>query len=117
MMGRLTTHVLDTLRGRPATGIRIELLRLEGARWNALAVAFTNADGRTDGPLLSGNALVAGKYRLEFHVADYFRSVGVEDAGKFLDVVPVEFIVADSAATYHVPLLVSPWHYVTYRGS
>jgi 5-hydroxyisourate hydrolase len=117
MMGRLTTHVLDTLRGRPAQGIRIELLRLEGARWNALAVAATNADGRTDGPLLSGDALVAGKYRLEFHVADYFRSVNVDDAGKFLDVVPVEFIVADADTACHVPLLVSPWHYVTYRGS
>jgi 5-hydroxyisourate hydrolase len=117
MMGRLTTHVLDTLRGRPAQGIRIELFRLAGARWDALAVAVTNADGRTDGPLLSGDGLVAGKYRIEFHVADYFRSVGAEDAGKFLDVVPVEFIVADAVAAYHVPLLVSPWHYVTYRGS
>ena len=68
-------------------------------------------------PLLSGDGLMAGKYRLEFHVAEYFRSVGVEDAGKFLDVVPVEFIVADVNAAYHVPLLVSPWHYVTYRGS
>jgi 5-hydroxyisourate hydrolase len=117
MMGRLTTHVLDTLRGRPAQGIRIELLRLEGARWDALAVAVTNADGRTDGPILSGDGLLAGKYRLEFHVAEYFRSTGALDAGEFLDVVPVEFIVADADAAYHVPLLVSPWHYVTYRGS
>ncbi len=116
-MGRLTTHVLDTLRGRPAQGIRIELLRLEGARWDVLAVAVTNADGRTDGALLTGDGLRAGKYRLEFHAAEYFRSVGVEDAGKFLDVVPVEFIIADANAAYHVPLLVSPWHYVTYRGS
>ncbi len=116
-MGRLTTHVLDTLRGRPAQGVRIEVQRLEGARWDALAVAVTNADGRVDAPLLSGDALVAGRYRLEFHIAEYFRSVGVEDAGKFLDVVPVEFIIADANAAYHVPLLVSPWHYVTYRGS
>lgn len=116
-MGRLTTHVLDTVRGRPAPGIRIELHRLEGARWDALAVAVTNIDGRTDGPLLSGDGLRIGKYRLKFHVAEYFRSVGVEDAGTFLDIVPVEFIIADANAAYHVPLLVSPWHYVTYRGS
>ena len=82
-----------------------------------LATALTNADGRTDEPLLSGDELLTGKYRLQFHVGDYFRSVGLADAGKFLDVVPVEFIIDDGGAAYHVPLLVSPWHYVTYRGS
>jgi 5-hydroxyisourate hydrolase len=117
MMGRLTTHVLDTAQGRPARGVRIELLRIVDGGAEPIVTATTNADGRTDAPLIAGDELAAGKYRLEFHIADYFRSVGAEDAGKFLDVVPVEFIVADAAATYHVPLLVSPWNYVTYRGS
>jgi 5-hydroxyisourate hydrolase len=117
MMGRLTTHVLDTVHGRPARGVRIELLRIVDGRADHVATATTNTDGRTDAPLLAGDALVAGTYRLQFHIADYFRSIGAEDAGKFLDVVPVEFIVADAGAAYHVPLLVSPWHYVTYRGS
>jgi 5-hydroxyisourate hydrolase len=116
-MGRLTTHVLDTVHGRPAHGVRIELLRIVDGKADHVATATTNTDGRTDEPLLAGDALTAGKYRLLFHIADYFRSVGVDDAGKFLDVVPVEFVVADAGAAYHVPLLVSPWHYVTYRGS
>ena len=116
-MGRLSTHVLDTVHGRPASGVRIELLRVRDGGADFLATATTNADGRTDEPLLSGDSLTTGKYRLLFHVADYFRSVGIEDAGEFLDIVPVEFIVIDASATYHVPLLVSPWHYVTYRGS
>jgi 5-hydroxyisourate hydrolase len=117
MMGRLSTHVLDTVHGRPARGVRIELLRVRDGGADLLATATTNADGRTDEPLLSGDSLTTGKYRLLFHVADYFCSVGIEDAGEFLDIVPVEFIVTDASATYHVPLLVSPWHYVTYRGS
>ena len=116
-MGRLSTHVLDVSRGQPARGMRIELSRMIDGRAEPVATMATNADGRTDVPLLAADALVTGKYRLQFHVADYFRSVGNVDAGKFLDVVPVEFVVADSSAAYHVPLLVSPWHYVTYRGS
>ena len=115
-MGRLSTHVLDVANGRPARGLRIELARVVNGAAEVLVTAMTNADGRTDEPLLAGNELLTGKYRLQFHVADYFRSVGVADAGKFLDVVPVEFIIDDSTAVYHVPLLVSPWHYVTYRG-
>jgi 5-hydroxyisourate hydrolase len=117
MMGKLSTHVLDVANGRPARGLRIELARIVDGAAEVLATVVTNADGRTDEPLLAGEALLAGKYRLQFHVADYFRSVGVADAGRFLDVVPVEFIVDDGGAAYHVPLLVSPWHYVTYRGS
>jgi len=116
-MGNLSTHVLDITSGRPARGMRIELLRLIDHRAELLTTATTNADGRTDQPLLAAVAMATGKYRLQFYVADYFRSVGDHDAGTFLDVVPVEFVIADSSATYHVPLLVSPWHYVTYRGS
>jgi 5-hydroxyisourate hydrolase len=117
MMGRLSTHVLDVANGRPARGLRIELSRFINGAAKSLATAVTNADGRTDEPLLAGDALLAGKYRILFHVGDYFRSVGLADAGKFLDIVPVEFIIDDGGAEYHVPLLVSPWHYVTYRGS
>jgi len=116
-MGKLSTHVLDVARGRPAAGMRIELLRIADGRLQLVATLTTNADGRTDQPLLIGDAMLVGSYRLQFHVADYFRAVGDHDAGKFLDVVPVEFVIADGDATYHVPLLVSPWHYVTYRGS
>jgi 5-hydroxyisourate hydrolase len=116
--GRLSTHVLDTARGRPAAGMRVELFRLldDGAA-EPLTVVTTNADGRTDGPLLAGEALAAGSYRLVFHVAEYFQAAGEADAGRFLERVPVEFVVGDPAAAYHVPLLVSPWSYSTYRGS
>ena len=102
----ITTHVLDTARGRPAAGVAIELTRLaDGAR---LASTTTNADGRTDEPLLRDVA--AGEYELVFAVGDYFGE-------GFLDRVPVRFRVADPEAHYHVPLLVSPWSYSTYRGS
>jgi len=96
----------------------VELFRLldDGAA-EPLVVVTTNADGRTDGPLLAGEALAAGSYRLVFHVAEYFRAAGEADAGRFLERVPVEFVVGDPAAAYHVPLLVSPWSYSTYRGS
>lgn len=114
-MGKLTTHVLDTAHGKPAAGLRIDLFKANQA--TALLSIKTNADGRADKPLLDGDALTAGTYRLEFHVGDYFRTVGSGDAGKFLDVVPIVFVVSDAAVHYHVPLLVSPWAYSTYRGS
>src|SRR5438309_11158345 len=98
MMGRLSTHVLDVANGRPAHGLRIELSRIVDGVAEVLTTVTTNAEGRTDKPLLAGEALVAGKYRLQFHVADYFQSVGMADAGKFLDLVPVEFIVEDGRA-------------------
>lgn len=101
----LTTHVLDVARGRPAAGVAIELLR-DGA---VVASAVTNADGRTDAPLLA--TLEAGEYELRFAVGDYFGEPG------FLDVVPVRFGVVDPAAHHHVPLLVAPGGYSTYRGS
>ena len=110
MSGRLTTHVLDTAHGRPAPGIAIELARLEGDDREVLRRIATNADGRTDEPLLADGELSAGEYELVFSVGDYF-------AAGFLDRVPVRFRVADADADYHVPLLVSPWSYSTYRGS
>jgi len=105
----LTTHVLDTMRGRPAAGITIELWSVDQSKM--LKSVRTNADGRTDSPLLSGEEMSAGTYELVFFVGDYFGE------RKFLDRVPVRFIVSDASAKYHVPLLVSPWSYSTYRGS
>jgi 5-hydroxyisourate hydrolase len=113
--GRLTTHVLDTMRGKPGAGIRIELYAVEGLTARRVADTVTNADGRTDTPLLAGEALKAGRYELLFHIGDYFRRGGIDSP--FLDVVPVRFAIADAAAHYHVPLLASPWSYTTYRGS
>jgi 5-hydroxyisourate hydrolase len=108
--------VLDTASGRPATGLQVVLHRLDGG---AIEVArgVTNADGRLDKPLLEGPALKAGNYEITFHVGDYFRRQGATLADPaFLDVVPIRFGVADDAH-YHVPLLVSPYGYSTYRGS
>ena len=117
MSGKLTTHVLDTAAGIPAAGLRIELHRLEQGKKIWQADVTTNRDGRADAPLLAGEAMVAGKYRLLFHVGDYFAARGSPDAKRFLDVVPVLFRIDDVSAAYHVPLLVSPWAYSTYRGS
>jgi len=108
MSGRLTTHVLDTARGRPAAGIPIELARIDGDRREVVATATTNAGGRTDAPLLEDPQV--GTYELTFDVGGHF------DEG-FLGRVPVRFAIADAGAHYHVPLLVSPWSYSTYRGS
>ena len=117
-MGRLTTHVLDTAHGRPAAGLRVTLYRLDAAGAALVAEATTNADGRTDGPLLAGAALSAGVYELRFALGDYFAASGAAlPDPPFLDVVPVRFGVADPAGHYHVPLLASPWAYSTYRGS
>ncbi|WP_269629918.1 hydroxyisourate hydrolase [Pelomonas sp. BJYL3] len=120
-MGKLTTHVLDTMHGRPAAGMLLRLYRLDAAPGGTLQLLKSlhlNADGRVDGPLLEGDALLAGRYRLVFAVADYFRSQGaVLPEPAFLDEVPLDFGIADTAAHYHVPLLASPWSYSTYRGS
>jgi 5-hydroxyisourate hydrolase len=109
--GFLTTHVLDTARGLPAAGVEIELARLEHGRRSPLLTVTTNADGRTDAPLLAQGELEAGEYELVFAVGDFFGE------REFLDRVPVRFSVSDPGAHYHVPLLVSPWSYSTYRGS
>ena len=118
-MAGLTTHVLDTSRGRPAAGVRIELYTLtpEGAR-RLVVSALTNADGRTDAPLIAPAEAQAGTFELTFHVGDYFRAAGTLTASPpFLDVVPIRFAIADPKAHYHVPLVVTPWSYSTYRGS
>jgi 5-hydroxyisourate hydrolase len=117
-MGRLTTHVLDTASGKPATGMRIDLAVLEPSGARHLKTIHTNADGRTDAPLLADESMRAGNYELVFHVGDYFRSRGSALADPpFLDRVPVRFGIADTAANYHVPLACSAWSYSTYRGS
>jgi 5-hydroxyisourate hydrolase len=118
-MGRLSTHVLDTTRGRPAAAVEVEVLRLEAdGGWRSLKKARTNVDGRTDEPLLAGPALVSGTYMLNFSVGDYFRGAGaLASEPPFLDVVPLRFTIADPDANFHVPLIVTPWSYSTYRGS
>ena len=113
-MAKLTTHVLDTATGRPGAGITIELYRIDGERRQVCTVV-TNADGRSDAPLLDGDAV--GQWELVFHVGDYFKAQGVElPSPAFLDQVPLRFGIYDDGH-YHVPLLVSPWSYSTYRGS
>jgi 5-hydroxyisourate hydrolase len=117
MPGKLTTHALDLVAGRPAAGLRIELHRVEPAPAFIKAVV-TNSDGRTDAPLLDPSEMAAGTYQLEFHVGQYFASTAAAlPKVPFLDVVPVRFGIADPSASYHVPLLASPWAYSTYRGS
>lgn len=118
-MGHLSTHVLDTMNGCPAKGMRVILQALDGAQARTIKTLELNADGRTDGgPLLDDSTMAAGRYRLVFWVAAYFRGRGVElPDPAFIDQVPIEFGIADAAGHYHVPLLVSPWAYSTYRGS
>jgi 5-hydroxyisourate hydrolase len=111
-MARLSTHVLDIAAGKPARGMRIELYQLNGPDRVKLKDVKTNADGRTDSPLLADAEMTAGNYELLFHVGDYFQSTP-----RFLDVVPVRFAITDQTANHHVPLLCSPWAYSTYRGS
>jgi 5-hydroxyisourate hydrolase len=118
--GKLTTHVLDTARGRPAAGMSIELLvhATDGGEAATLTRVTTNADGRTDRPLLGPDELHAGSYELVFDVGAYFADAGLAAGDTpFLGLVPVRFGIADPDAAYHVPLLVSPWSYSTYRGS
>jgi 5-hydroxyisourate hydrolase len=117
-MARLSTHVLDTTRGAPAAGVVIELHRLHGTAREPVANVVTNADGRTDAPLLAGESLQTGVYELVFHVGEYFRRLGQAlPFPPFLDEVVIRFGVADEHADYHVPLLLSPYGYSTYRGS
>jgi 5-hydroxyisourate hydrolase len=117
MPGKLSTHVLDLSVGRPAAGLRIELRRVAPSA-ALLKTVVTNLDGRTEGPLLGPEEMASGTYQLEFHVGEYFASKGTASAKPpFLDIVPVRFVVSDSAASYHIPLLVTPWAYNTYRGS
>lgn len=124
-MGHLSTHVLDTAHGCPAGGMKVELRRVggvdggDGGDGESIRSFSLNADGRADGgPLLDAAAMARGRYRLVFHVADYFRARGVTlPTPPFIDKVQLDFGIADAAGHYHVPLLVSPWSYSTYRGS
>lgn len=118
-MGKLTTHVLDTMNGCPAAGMALALWRLHpGGPAELLKHLRLNHDGRADAPLLEGAALLPGRYRLVFEVAAYFHARGVVlPEPPFLGEVPLEFGIADTASHYHVPLLTSPWSYSTYRGS
>ncbi len=118
--GFLTTHVLDTARGLPAAGLTIVLSRLDGPDSGALARLVTNADGRTDTPILPQADFSVGQYELAFHAGDYLRATGQadDDAGPlFLDIVPIRFGINDVNSHYHVPLLLSPYGFSTYRGS
>ncbi len=118
-MARLSTHVLDTMLGRPAAGVRVILSRRDGdGTYRPVTDAVTNADGRTDAPLLAGEAFQPGQYELAFHVGAYFRGLAIAlPEPAFLDVVPIRVGLSDPEGHYHVPLLVSPWSYATYRGS
>jgi 5-hydroxyisourate hydrolase len=110
-MGKLTTHVLDTARGRAGAGVRVEIYRVEGQSRIALGETKTNADGRTDAPMLEGSRFTAGEYELVFHVGAFF------DNNAFYERIPVRVRIVDAAQHYHVPLLCSPWGYTTYRGT
>ncbi len=118
-MTGLTTHVLDAAAGTPAKGLRIDLYRLEGGERLFVKTVVTNDDGRVDGgPILVGDSFLKGAYELEFHAGDYLRASGHQlPEPAFLDVIPIRFGIADTQAHYHVPLLLSPFSYSTYRGS
>ena len=118
-MGHLSTHILDTTTGRPAENVRVTLHRIgvDGAR-SLVKETFTNANGRTDEALLSGDIYQPGTYELVFHVSQYFRTTGAQTSEPpFLDFVPLRFTIAEPDGHYHVPLLISPWGFSTYRGS
>jgi len=118
-MGRLSTHVLDTVAGRPAAGVAISLHRLDASgAWTLVKQTRTNRDGRTDEPILIGDAFKTGTYMLTFEIGAYFAASGAKAANPpFLDSVPLRFTIAEPDGHYHVPLLASPWSYSTYRGS
>lgn len=117
-MGRLTTHVLDAAHGCPGSAIKIELYRVEGSQLHLVASAQTNSDGRCDAPLLQGEDYRSGIYQLQFHAGDYYRARGVQlPDPAFLDVVVLRFGISAEQEHYHVPLLISPYAYSTYRGS
>lgn len=115
LMGRLSTHVLDTANGKPAPGVKVTLHRIDGEARTLLVETTTNSDGRTDQPLLAGDAFRTGTYVLDFDIGSYFEANG--DKGGFLDIVPIRFCIGDPDGHYHVPLLASPWSFSTYRGS
>lgn len=116
--GYLTTHVLDTARGLPAQGMKIDLFRIADDGWHHLVTKQTNADGRTDGPILPVDQFQTGKYELLFYVGAYLDGIGTRaEDPRFLDEVPIRFGISDKTSHYHVPLLISPFGFSTYRGS
>ena len=116
--GRLTTHILDTANGCPAAGVEIELFRLDGDGRSPMSRQRTNSDGRTDTPMMAGDDMAAGTYELVFHAGDYLKGAVSELPDiLFLDRIPIRFGIANADAHYHVPLLISPYGYSTYRGS
>lgn len=116
--GFLSTHVLDTARGLPAAGLRVDLFRLSGGARVHLTTMTTNDDGRTDSPILPRDAFAVGEYELVFHAGPYLeRTGGAKSGPRFLDTIPIRFGIDDAQAHYHVPLLLSPFGYSTYRGS
>jgi 5-hydroxyisourate hydrolase len=118
MPGKLSTHVLDTANGCPANGMKIELWSLAGEGRQLIANTQTNSEGRTDAPLLSADKMAIGQFELVFFVGEYFAAKkSALPKPPFLDKVPVRFGIADAETSYHVPLIVSPWGYSTYRGS
>jgi 5-hydroxyisourate hydrolase len=117
-MGKLSTHVLDITQGKPGSGVKVALYAIEGDARTLLKNAVTNQDGRCDAPLLQGDEMKAGRYQLVFAAGDYFAAQGVDlPTPRFVDEVVLAFGIADAAQNYHVPLVVSPWAYSTYRGS
>ncbi len=117
-MGRLTTHVLDAAHGCPGSAIKVELYRVNGAALELVNTSLTNADGRCDTPVLQGADYTSGVYQLQFHAGDYYRARGVAlPEPAFLDVVVLRFGISAEQEHYHVPLLISPYSYSTYRGS
>jgi 5-hydroxyisourate hydrolase len=117
-MGKLSTHVLDTAQGKPGAGVQVELYEITNGARTLLKRDATNADGRCNTPLLEGEALRPGRYELVFAAGDYFAAQGVTlPEPRFIDRVTIAFGVADAAQNYHVPLVVTPWSYSTYRGS
>jgi 5-hydroxyisourate hydrolase len=116
--GRLTTHVLDTATGRPASGVVIALSRINGESVEFLKTVTTNADGRVDGPILENEDITTGTYELVFHVGEYLDALSNSKVkNRFLDLVPIRFGIDDVGQHFHVPLLISPFGYSTYRGS
>jgi 5-hydroxyisourate hydrolase len=117
-MGKLSTHVLDTAQGKPGAGVKIELYRIVSGQRTLLKSDATNRDGRCNSALLEGDALLPGQYELVFAAGDYFAAQGLPLAEpRFIDRVTIAFGVADASQNYHVPLVVTPWSYSTYRGS
>ena len=114
----LTTHVLDTVSGKPAEGVKIDFSVFEGSEYRLVRTVHTNADGRNGEPLLTPETMKAGQYQLVFYIAEYFTKVGATLPNPpFLDKAVIQFGMADATSHYHVPLLASPWSYTTYRGS